>query len=499
MNLNVKVLREPRIECGGCVVGSDPKAALAKKCGPFLGVAKGQSEISLGLVALGSEVDAILDWFSRMERLIVSDESNALRFPAFQGVQETIGARFKIDPRLIYRLPQRDYDLATAEPSARDRFEKLLDLYVGAVGSLGGDAAPKCILVSFPEEVAGLSISNPALTLHERQVLEKMDAEEKDEQLELFAPSAEELEAASELMVQSEELLSRNFHRAFKAACMRLPNPIPTQVLRRQAYIKTEAKQSEATRAWNLSIALLYKTGHIPWRPADLPSGTCFAGVSFHHLKQRGGNMVYCSVAHAFSNDTEPFILRGASIPHQQTRHKRPYLLPEQAGQIMASLIDGYVRRAGSPPTRIVIHKTSQYQPEEEKGFRESALQRVANIGLVWLRPTGFRLLRRGMTEPIRGTLCRVGADRSFLFTTGYVPWWEEYPGPHIPSPIELGGDADLEARAAEILSLTKMNWNSADGIGRFPITLSFARRVGMIMTELDENTDPNPSYRFYM
>jgi hypothetical protein len=41
------------------------------------------------------------------------------------------------------------------------------------------------------------------------------------------------------------------------------------------------------------------------------------------------------------------------------------------------------------------------------------------------------------------------------------------------------------------------MNWNTADGLGRMPITRAFARRVGMIMTELDEHTEPNPSYRF--
>jgi len=46
---------------------------------------------------------------------------------------------------------------------------------------------------------------------------------------------------------------------------------------------------------------------------------------------------------------------------------------------------------------------------------------------------------------------------------------------------------------------LTKMNWNSADGIGHNPISVSFARRVGTIMTEMKEEQEPNPLYRFYM
>lgn len=87
------------------------------------------------------------------------------------------------------------------------------------------------------------------------------------------------------------------------------------------------------------------------------------------------------------------------------------------------------------------------------------------------------------------------------MFTSGYVPRGNEYPGPHIPAPIQIGcsGSTDLRQRAKEILGLSKMNWNSSEGLGRYPITVSFARKVGLLMTELAENQVPNPSYRFYM
>ena len=106
-----------------------------------------------------------------------------------------------------------------------------------------------------------------------------------------------------------------------------------------------------------------------------------------------------------------------------------------------------------------------------------------------------------GIDPPDRGTLCIVEGKESFLFTTGYVPKWNEYPGPHIPSPLEIGTSSpdNIIESAREILALTKMNWNSADGMGRHPITLSFARRVGMVMTELEEDVKPNPLYKFYM
>jgi hypothetical protein len=95
-------------------------------------------------------------------------------------------------------------------------------------------------------------------------------------------------------------------------------------------------------------------------------------------------------------------------------------------------------------------------------------------------------MVRKGIEEPWRGTLCAL-KDQSYLFTGGYVPWWNEYSGMHIPAPLEIGAalPTDMKERAKEILTLTKMNWNSSDGISRVPITIMFARRVGELTCEL--------------
>jgi hypothetical protein len=160
----------------------------------------------------------------------------------------------------------------------------------------------------------------------------------------------------------------------------------------------------------------------------------------------------------------------------------------------MKDVMEGYRLRTGLLPKRIVVHKTSTYQSEEENGFRRAAKGLVPGCDLIWLRQTPFRLVRKGAE-----TLCQIEGE-SFLFTSGYVPWWDEFSGAHIPAPIQLGsaGETDIEARAREILLLSKMNWNSSDGITRLPVTLLFAKRVGEIMTELSDNVAPNPSFRFH-
>jgi hypothetical protein len=380
-------------------------------------------------------------------------------------------------------------------------FDELVDVFDGRIQGLLGDSGPDCIIVCLPENLADLRVQNPGLNPEERAALERLRAEEEDGQLSLFQPSPEELRAAEVLRTQAEDLLFRTFYRALKARAQMHTNAVPLQVLRRETVDRPDDKgQSVATRAWNFVASLYYKAGGSPWRPGDLPNNTCFVGISFHHLKRRGGSLVYASVAQAFSSDVEPFALKGATIPHDQRRDLQPYLAEEQAVVLMREVIEKYESLAGTLPSRVVIHKTTTYQPEEEHGFRHAAHGRVPALDLVWLRSTPFRLIRRGFQEPWRGTLCHLGDER-YLFTSGFVPWWNEYPGPHIPAPIQIGaaGETDLRRRASEILALSKMNWNNTEGMSRYPVTLSFAKRVGQLMTELPENHVPNPSYRFYM
>ena len=94
----------------------------------------------------------------------------------------------------------------------------------------------------------------------------------------------------------------------------------------------------------------------------------------------------------------------------------------------MKDVLDKYEALAGILPSRVVVHKTSGYEPEEDVGFRRAAKSRVPVCDLIWMRSTAFRLIRKGTQEPWRGTLCTIG-DKSYLFTSGYVPWWDEYPG----------------------------------------------------------------------
>ncbi len=120
---------------------------------------------------------------------------------------------------------------------------------------------------------------------------------------------------------------------------------------------------------------------------------------------------------------------------------------------------------------------------------------------MVTLVPSEFRLLRYGTYPPKVGTVCTVNGSRSFLFTSGFMPELGTYPGPHVPQPFEVRcrGSESAVAAAQDVLNLTRMNWNTADIRGKWPVSLSFARRVGGILDEFGEDAPTETSFRYFV
>jgi hypothetical protein len=307
-------------------------------------------------------------------------------------------------------------------------------------------------------------------------------------------PSAWSIETVAD--PDPETLLVRDFRRTLKARAMTARLPI--QIATESFWIDSQRNEDPATRAWNASVALYYKAGGVPWRVRPRIDGSCFVGISFHHLRTTHRDVVYSSLAQAFSSEGDGFALRGDALPWESTS-RQTRLAREHAQDLATRVLLAYRDRAGRDPLRVVVHKTSRFTDDERAGLA-AALDMVPVLELVTLRSSQIRLLRRGTYPPHRGTYCTIG-NTSHLFTCGYISDYRTYPGPHIPVPIEIVSDTKTEpaGTAQDVLALTKMNWNSAKSFMAFPITLNFAQRVGGIMSEVPPDLDPHPSLRFYM
>ena len=176
------------------------------------------------------------------------------------------------------------------------------------------------------------------------------------------------------------------------------------------------------------------------------------------------------------------------------------HLTKDQAAKLASQILQEYSEQTGGNPKRIVLHKTSRFDDSEQEGFRHG-FRHIPVVELINIMPTQFRLLTHGAYPARRGTLCTLNKVATYLFITGYMPEWKTYPGPHIPAPVRLmsNDDVDMRYAASDILALARMNWNTASLSSAFPVTLNFSRRVGGIMAEVKDGEKPHPSFQYYM
>jgi hypothetical protein len=223
-------------------------------------------------------------------------------------------------------------------------------------------------------------------------------------------------------------------------------------------------------------------------------------GISFYKDPRFRGQ-VKTSVAQVFTHTGEGLVLKGgrASI---DKKNRHPYLSKDNAYNLMKDILDVYRKQMRQLPSRLVVHKSSQYRPEELSGFEEASND-IELKDFLTLLTRGIRFMRsRGIYPPVRGTTIKVGPNDYVLFTKGWIPFYETYPGLRVPTPIEIvehHGNTPIKMLFEEILALTKMNWNSADFCIREPITLAYSREVGKILAYVPEEVIPRPEYLYYM
>jgi hypothetical protein len=130
------------------------------------------------------------------------------------------------------------------------------------------------------------------------------------------------------------------------------------------------------------------------------------------------------------------------------------------------------------------------------------AINPDASIDLVTLARSDVRLARIGQYPPVRGTFALIAGKHPIIYTHGFTPYFDTYPGVHVPDPwtiLEAHGDSGLRELAAELLALTKMNVNNAAFSDGTPITLAFSRMVSEVLKQVGPEMPVRSEYSFYM
>ncbi len=486
----------------------DPKTGL-KLFGPLGPSRQSERIIRIGIIGTGQSIGVFSAYMRRCEGRISAGFNNRGKaydpvcFPDYPGNSEEcpLACRFVCDPHHQRTIPEQKLTNAlkngAVSAKMRDVVAELLP-HIEALAEL--DTQPDVVVIVLPKNVETecASVGNSSKKIK----VSLSPVEKLKQKLERESVKTNQPLLGLEFTDDSEANSTAgywNIHHAFKAHVMRFE--IATQIVWESTLSPEGKGQDPASIAWNLFTALYYKAGNIPWLPQKMPENTCFVGVSFFRDSPLPNANIETSLAQVFGAG-EGIVLKGARAVIDKKRDRKPHLTEAAAESLLKSAIAGYTNsRNGIAPSRVVVHKTSRYWPEELAGFKK-ALCGVNLHDFLTLEFLGTRFMRAGEHAPIRGTVVQLQQRNYLIFTQGYVPFFRIYPGMRIPHPLEVvehHGDSSPQQVCEEILCLTKLNWNNCSFAGGLPITLRFAQNVGKILTELPNDVSPKTKFKFYM
>ena len=502
VSLKTWFIEEPRIMLGNNNLSVDPKIGIISY-GPYtLGI---PSTIRIGIIGDGESISYARGWLEELKSPIEGKEGNFYLFPPFWGFNEesTFRCEIVIDDSIIEKMDNKKIEEVIKEVDVNKRISKGVQLFLKKIKILSErDPKPDIIVCALPkkiDEYCGISQKTYGAKRPKYTKLEK-----KIEYLKSIGQKfiLEYLEEFEEDRIG--EQISFDFRRSLKGRSMKYG--IPIQIVRWRTLIDAPGLEDKATRAWNFSLAIYYKGGGIPWKIADLDENTCFVGISFYRNKLNPDENIMVSVSQIFTIKGQSFVLKGEKVT-KETEDRIPHLASNSAYNLLKKSLLLYKEHIGVFPQRVVVHKTSKYNEGELKGFKrvldELDIGNYSLVGFDTQNVTGIFFLRNQRKyPPIRGTLIQLPDNSFLLYTAGFVPYLETYPGPKIPKPIrilEIYGYNDITLIAKEILALTKLNWNSTKFYSKEPVTIRFSREVGKILSELPEDIEIQPYYKFYM
>lgn len=500
MSIEIEYLDEPKLQFDKYFEHEDSKTGLAD-FGPFGKNIEGlhPSEIKVGFVGTRQTVSGAKEWINELSQPIesVKKSSEKVQEYALIGLEDDSDEQ----PMITYsKILNRDFCGFNSDSPFACRFvqNERWDRFIQ------------------PREIKQiLDIKDKAERITKLvelfdNYIETIATAPPKPNIIIIALTPEIVEEAHSVQISKTFYL--NFRRALKAKSMR--HDIPLQLIQKRTIAGTgkASMQDKATRAWNFCTAQYYKADGVTWRPIGLEKDVCFVGISFYVTEEKNKKQtVRASVAQVFDYLGQGWVVRGDNFNWNPIQNgKSPHLNGTDASNLIERTLNEYMRRGGTPPRRIVIHKTTEFWGQEHPKFNElegfqDGIDKVfsnCETDFVALRQGQIRLFREGKYPPLRGTYFCVEGEQHFLYTIGYIPYLETSPSSYVPVPWQITqhvGGSDPKDLLREVLTLTKMNVNNCSFADGTPITISFAQGIGEIMKHIPQGASIQSSYKFYM
>ena len=468
MSFKIQYIEEPELMfMGGTAL--NPTVGLIKY-GPRFSTSdeKEHKWLKVGIIGTGKSISDTISFFEDMKYTINPKEIKKWRLP-FPGLNEDTKLQFSISvpPEWQKRITYNEIQELRSERNRETRTEMVMDLIDKKIKTLSEKNPPEVIIISIPDEIEELC-SNPNY----------------DNPL---------------IKLKNED----DFHHRIKVYGMKYH--IPTQIIRARTF-SLKGTQQKSEVAWNMAVGILYKSQRgYPWKLTELEENTCYVGISFFKENESRKKYVRASMAQLFLDTGESFVLRGDSFEwnEEKEKSKTPHLTKESATKLIKQVLKQYEEVRDCMPSRIVIHKSSKFWDDEFGGFIEGT-KNINNKDFISLQTSNIKFYRTEIHPPLRGCLIHTPEKNIYyLYTIGFVPCLNTYPGLGMPKPIQIDikiADSPIKKIAQEILAFTKLDWNNTFLYRKFPVTLEVSRKVGRVLAESEaKNIKILPQYYFYM
>jgi hypothetical protein len=302
-----------------------------------------------------------------------------------------------------------------------------------------------------------------------------------------------------------------NFHNQLKARI--LEHNVPTQIIRESTIAHKEfvnrfgePKRNldvlQSAIAWHISTAVFYKSGGRPWKIGSIRDGVCYIGLVFKQDERNVDPQSACCAAQMFLDSGDGVVFKGTVGPWYSPERGDFHLSRDAARELVRIAVNSYKEKKGQPPKELFLHGKVRFNDNEWMGFREAIESSTKLVGVRIREENGIKLYRKGSHPVLRGLAYIRDERTAYLWTRGYMPRLQTYPGREVPKPLLIDvcrGDIQIETVLNDIMALTKLNYNACVFADGQPVTLKFANAVGEILTAGPFGKVPPLPFKYYI
>ncbi|MEW8441572.1 MAG: hypothetical protein AB2689_25775 [Candidatus Thiodiazotropha taylori] len=482
-------LSEPGLSFGHGQVLDNPKDGLML-FGPLADI-QGPAALRIGVIGRQEGISRYRRWVEKINSYIPPVRSDAAHHVAYPGFEAIFGCKWPSTPICKLAIPGKSLEDALYINDKHAAIYKTVTLFVEEIKRYirEEEAHVDLWFVVIPEEVYTYGRPKSSVPKALRQESElKMDlktARSLQKQPSLFR---EDNEAAE---IYKYEV---HFHNQLKARlldCKAVVQVTRETSLTPEDFDRDDGRplrrlQDAASLAWNLSTTAFFKSSGRPWKLANIRQGVCYVGLVFKRdmTSLTPGNA--CCGAQMFLDSGDGLVFKGAVGPWYSETTKEFHLPRQKASELISTVVAAYKRQHGVPPKELFIHGRTRFSDEEWEGFQSSVSLETNIVGVRIREDNTMKLYGPGEEPVLRGTALIQSRRKGYLWTKGYIPRLQTYPGREVPNPlyIEISrGESNLEQVMKDIMGLTKVNFNACIFADGQPVTLRFADHVGEILT----------------